>query len=250
MQTLSAMRACRNATFLSASLVACVIASGGCSGSNASGSGGSSGTSTTTTTTAATTTAGAGGLQGAGGGAGGGADVALPFYVSTEFIPSGFMNDPGGITLSAGAPGATCPDRAPSAGGSCYVITWKSTGPSWAGVYWQYPANNWGSEPGLPIAAGAKQVTFYAKGAVGGESVSFGAGGLGTNPAPGMFGDTVKATTGAETLTTEWQQFTMSVSGMTYSGGVLGGFVWTAASSNDGGTNGDITFYVDDVQWQ
>jgi hypothetical protein len=161
------------------------------------------------------------------------------------------MNDPTGITLSSGANGgATCPDRAPTSGGDCYVISWASTGPAWAGVYWQYPSNNWGTEPGLTIASGATSVTFYAKGAVGGETVTFKAGGI-NNPlssSVGAYGDTFTVSSPTEVLTTTWQQYTISLQGSSYEGGVLGGFCWVANETDAG--NGNITFYVDDLQWQ
>jgi len=191
----------------------------------------------------------------------GSAATPLPFYVSDQFIPSGFMNDPNGITMSAGANGgAACPDRAPNpvgTGGSCYVISWASTGPAWAGVYWQYPSNNWGTEPGLAIAPGAKKVTFYAKGSVGGESVTFKTGGI-NDPlvsSVGTYGDTFQAAAPTATLTTTWTQYTIDLTGATYASGVLGGFVWVAnAASLDGGVsaanNNNIKFYVDQLQWQ
>ncbi len=175
----------------------------------------------------------------------------LPFFVSDQFIPSGFMNDPTGIMVSSGANGgATCPTRAPTAGGDCYVISWASTGAAWAGVYWQYPSNNWGTEPGLTIATGATQVTFYARGDVGGEVVTFKAGGINDplNSMTGTYGDSFTISSPAETLTTDWQQYTLSLQGTAYSGGVLGGFCWVANATDAG--NSDIKFYVDDLQWQ
>jgi hypothetical protein len=177
--------------------------------------------------------------------------TSLPFYVSDQFIPSGFMNDPTGITLSSGANGgATCPTRAPSMGGDCYVIQWASTGPAWAGVYWQYPSNNWGTEPGLTVASGATSVTFYARGDVGGETVTFKAGGINSpiSTTTGAYGDTFTVSSPTEVLTTDWQQYSLSLQGTSYEGGVLGGFCWVANETDAG--NGNIKFYVDDLQWQ
>jgi len=177
--------------------------------------------------------------------------LALPLYVSDQFIPSGFMNDPTGISLSSGANGsAQCPTRAPNAGGDCFVVSWTSTGAAWAGVYWQYPSNNWGTEPGLPIAPGAKQITFYARGDVGGEVVQFKAGGINdpVSSTVGTYGDGFAVSSAVETLTTSWQPYTISLQGTAYASGVLGGFCWVA-SAVDGG-NSSIKFYVDDVQWQ
>jgi hypothetical protein len=177
--------------------------------------------------------------------------LALPFFVSDQFIPSGFMNDPNGITLSSGANGgATCPTRAPTAGGDCYVIQWASTGAAWAGVYWQYPSNNWGTEPGLTIASGATQVTFYARGDQGGEVIQFKVGGINDplNATTGTYGDSFAIASPVETLTTDWQQYTLSLQGTTYMDGVLGGFCWVASATDAGNSN--IKFYVDDLQWQ
>lgn len=181
-----------------------------------------------------------------------GPTISLPFYVSDQFIPSGFMNDPMGIKLSAGANGMpACPDRATTTpGGNCYVVTWASTGPLWAGVYWQYPQNNWGTDPGLNVAAGATQVTFYAKGDVGGEAVQFKVGGI-NDPMSAMngnYGDSFAVSSTTEILTTTWTQYTVSLTGASYASGVLGGFCWVAAAT-DGG-NANIKFYVDDIQWQ
>ncbi len=184
--------------------------------------------------------------------AGGSAALALPFFVSDQFIPSGFMNDPTGITVSTGANGsASCATRAPGAGGDCYVISWASTGAAWAGVYWQYPSQNWGTEPGLVIAPGAKQVSFYAMGAVGGEQLTFKSGGINEpiSAANGAYGDTFAVASPVVTLTTTWTQYTISLQGASYSEGVLGAFVWVASEVGDGG-NENIKFYLDDLTWE
>ncbi len=47
-------------------------------------------------------------------------------------------------------------------------------GYGWAGAFWQYPANNWGSRGGgYPIPPGATKVSFWARGKDGGELVLF-----------------------------------------------------------------------------
>jgi len=180
--------------------------------------------------------------------------LTLPFFVSDQFIPSGFMGDPTGIALSTGTNGPSCPMRAPGTpGGDCYVVTWAATNPTampWAGVYWQYPTNNWGTEPGLSVTAGAKQVSFYARGKVGGEIVTFKSGGLNdpVSATAGSYGDSFNVSGPAITLTTTWTQYTLSLQGATYPQGVLGAFVWVAAVTN--GTNSNITFYIDDLKWE
>lgn len=180
--------------------------------------------------------------------------LALPFYVSDQFIPSGFMGDTMGISLSSGTNGPSCPTRAPGTpGGDCYVVSWAATNPAsltWAGVYWQYPSDNWGTEPGLTISPGAKQVSFYAKGMAGGEQVTFKSGGLNDplSAMAGSYGDSFAVAAPTVTLTTTWTQYTINLEGATYPQGVLGAFVWVAAVTN--GANDNITFYIDDVMWQ
>lgn len=126
-----------------------------------------------------------------------------------------------------------CEARAEGASGTCFSVVYAPEGEmGWAGVSFQYPLNNWGTEPGLCIGE-ADKVVFKAKGAAGGELVTFGAAGEDGS---------------VETLTTEWTDYEVSVpSGYAESGesgGVASGFTWTAASAQ-----GDITFYVDDIRW-
>src|SRR5439155_18521426 len=117
-----------------------------------------------------------------------GPPILLPFYVSDHYVPSGFMGagQPAmaGIKLSTAQTDCKAP-RPTGAGGDCYAGSWTITlatgGSSWAGVYWQSPANNWGKLPGKPIAAGATKVSFYAAGKVGGETLQFLAGGINTS---------------------------------------------------------------------
>ena len=85
---------------------------------------------------------------------------------------------------------------------------------------------------------------------MGGEAVQFKAGGINDpiSSSVGTYGDSFSVSSPVETLTTSWTQYTISLEGATYGSGVLGGFCWVA-SQTDGG-NGNIKFYVDDLQWQ
>ncbi len=181
------------------------------------------------------------------------AEVALPFHVSDEFIASGFMGDSqaarDGIQLSSAATDCLTP-RAPGAGGDCYRVGWTvnvaAGAATWAGVYWQSPANNWGAKPGKRIAAGATKVSFYAAGAAGGEKIQFCAGGVNTKGAdPSLtHRDKFVSQPPAFTLTTAWTKYEIPLTGATYDE-VLGGFCWVASAT----TSGTTTFYIDDVQW-
>lgn len=192
------------------------------------------------------------------GGNGGPADMAmaqsmLPFVVDTVFVSSGFMGDGATAGTIAMVPAKTgdstdCMGMRSSttAAGSCHVINYTppaSMGMGWGGVYWQYPANNWGTKPGFALPAGAKKVTFQARGAKGGEKVQFLAGGI-VN-AGSMYTDSIKATV-TVTLTSSWAPYEIDLTGQSYTQ-VLGGFGWTMAATDAGAA---ATFYVDDIEWQ
>ena len=178
------------------------------------------------------------------------AALTLPFYVSDDFVPSGYMGDSQSsmmaITMAHDA--ATCKSpRMAGAGGDCYSITWAPTPPdggsSWAGVYWQSPSGNWGTKPGKTIPPGATKVSFYAAGAIGGETIQACAGGIG-----GMstaYADTFSVKSQPIALTTTWTHYELSLQGATYSS-VLGGFCWVASTS----TPTSSTFYIDDLRWE
>jgi hypothetical protein len=150
-------------------------------------------------------------------------------------------------------------DRAPGTPvGSCHTVIYTDAPPDasalkgWAGVVWQFPANNWGTSPGLAVPAGATAVTFYARGATGQEKVAFDVGGIGfgtppTTAAPCV--DTVSDGLPKTTLSTTWTQYTISLSGQTYPGGVIGGFTWIGAAADSPPDASAITFYIDDIQW-
>jgi hypothetical protein len=202
-----------------------------------------------------------GGGSSSGGGSGGGSSsgtmsngpIALPFNVSDQFIPSGFMGDAptdfNAVKMTSDA--AQCPTRQAGAKGNCYKITWTpqrvgDASTAWVGVYWQYPSNNWGAKAGKAISPGASKVTFLASGGAGGEEVEFLAGGVNiTGGMPNLtYADTFQAKTNA-TLTTTWAPYEISLSGDSYSS-VIGAFAWTITTSS----TSPITFYVDNIQWE
>ena len=144
--------------------------------------------------------------------------------------------------------------------GTCHTVVWTPTdGATWSGVAWQYPANNWGTMGGgLAIPAGATKITFYAKGALGTETVAFSAGFVGT----AACADPVSATTGAPiTLTTTWTQYSMPLTNPTggavaWPDGMVNAFTYvvTPSAGVGGDAGGDAgadseTFYIDDIQW-
>ena len=169
----------------------------------------------------------------------------LPLTVSDVFAPSGYMGDgatPGAIQVDTTA----CKTPRPAAAlGDCYKVTYTLGTLGWAGVYWQYPANNWGASPGKQIAAGATKVAFYAAGAAGGELLQFLAGGENDGTLP--YHDAFKVTQN-QTLTTSLAPYTVDLTGHAYDTGVLGGFAWIATAPL--GSTAPIVFYLDAIAWQ
>jgi hypothetical protein len=224
---------------------------GGSGGTNVGGSRGTGGATTSTggsrVATGGTGGAGTGGLM-----EGGSSDspATLPFAVDQYYAASGFMGDgatPGLIVLDN-----TCRDPRPaSAMGQCYRFTYQRGAAGWGGVYWQYPANNWGATPGKRIAPGATRIRFYAAGAAGGEPVSFIAFGVGVGDATAVYRDPPTVTV-TQTLTTTMTPYEITLTGQTYDA-VIGGFGWVSPPAgvtlpSDAGA--PLVFYVDDIEWQ
>lgn len=161
--------------------------------------------------------------------------------VSDRFIPSGWMGDLGDISLNVHS------TNNPHSGPECIEILYsaaKSKNAGWAGIYWQYPENNWGDMPGWnDVFTGANRLTFWARGEKGGETAEFKMGGI-----AGKYSDSVRPaiSTGRITLSDEWQQYTIDLTGKDLSH-VIGGFCWVAESmSNPGG----YTIYLDDIKYE
>ena len=87
----------------------------------------------------------------------------VPFAVSEYFSPTGFFDDPDGLTLDVDE---ACAERPEGAQGSCYRVEYAPSlaedSEKWAGIFWQWPAGNWGAKLGREVSAGATQVSFYA----------------------------------------------------------------------------------------
>jgi len=158
---------------------------------------------------------------------------------TNHYIPSGWMGDYGDINIKDNW------RENPRSGTSCLKITYSakgSQGAGWAGVYWQNPANNWGKRPGGFDLTGARRLTFWARGAQGGEYLDkFGMGGI-----SGEYPDTDSSETYDVELTTEWQQFTVDLTDRDLSH-IVGGFFWAA----NGTDNPDgMEFYLDDIVYE
>jgi hypothetical protein len=117
----------------------------------------------------------------------------------------------------------------------------KAQGQGWAGVYWQNPANNWGSKKGGFDLTGMTKLTFWARGAKGGEVIQkFKVGGI-----KGTYPDSADVEFGPIELTDAWKEYTINLAGKDLSY-ISGGFCWvTTTDLNPEGA----TFYLDDIKF-
>ncbi len=170
----------------------------------------------------------------------------VPFYVYADrsaignhYIPSGWMGDYGDIKFDASS------KDDPYLGDTCVKIVYNAKGAQgarWAGIYWQNPANNWGTMDGGYDLSKATKLTFWARGEKGGERIEeFKVGGL-----MGEFSDSDTAQIGPVVLNPEWTKYTIDLKGkdMSY---IIGGFCWS--------TNSDVnpegaTFYLDEIKFE
>ncbi len=146
----------------------------------------------------------------------------------------------------------------------CIECQFLSIGVNWCGWYFMNgmleadetaPKPNWGTWDSCVDLTGASTLTFYARGAVGGEQVEFYTFGVGRDADTGDPVDEVefpyyssceRRTLGYVILGTEWQQYEINVASADKSG-ILGGFGW--ATNSDKNNDEDITFYLDEIKY-
>jgi len=166
--------------------------------------------------------------------------AALPYTVNPAFQPATWGPADGLLQIKVGAQIASPPTDACAAGqrvagalGDCtmWQYTPDATTPQFAFVAWttHYAVGNEG--PLVCVADGAKAIVFYAKGALGGEVVTFGGG---------------SATEKPFTLTKAWKQYTISLDAPynSFETGVTSGFAWSVAKGAPA-----TTFFVDGMRW-
>ncbi|MEI6831741.1 MAG: hypothetical protein WCK61_03445 [Candidatus Omnitrophota bacterium] len=156
-----------------------------------------------------------------------------------HYIPSGWMGDTGDIKLNDQA--ADNPHSGTTSIQFVYSAK-KSQGQGWTGVYWQNPANNWGNKKGGFDLTGMTKLTFWARGAKGGEVIQrVMIGGI-----KGTYPDSVMVEMGPIELTDTWKQYTVNLVGKDLSY-INGGFGWTMTA--DLNPDGAI-FYIDDIKYE
>jgi len=171
---------------------------------------------------------------------------SMPFYVysdrssaSNHFIPSGWIGDYGDIKYDGVF------KENPYLGDSCIKVVYTgkaSQGARWGGIYWQQPANNWGTVDAGYDLSKATKVTFWARGEKGGERIEeFKVGGV-----MGEFSDSDASGIGPVILNKEWTQYSIDLKGkdMSY---IISGFCW--ATNIDVNPEG-ATFYLDEIKYE
>lgn len=149
------------------------------------------------------------------------------------YVASGWMGDVEAISRDE------CWTENPRDGLHCIRIRYIASG-EWVRLAWQDPPNDWGSSPGGYDLTGAKKLTFWARGERGGEKVEFTFGILEKKCA---YPDSVIGKTITVNLTSAWKQYSISVKGNKKH--IKTGFVWGLEGSPD-----DITFFLDDIQYE
>lgn len=167
-----------------------------------------------------------------------GRKVGLPLVVGGDggtapFAPSGWMGNSVAVTMDAAC------EIEPHGGKTCLQFTYGEPD-GWAGVVWQDPPDDWGEKPGGYYLVGATKLTFWARGQDAGENVNFGFGLLGRDK---RYYDTGQAEINV-TLTKEWQQYTIDLTGKDLSR-IKSGFYWSLA-----GQGKPVTFYLDDIRYE
>jgi hypothetical protein len=153
---------------------------------------------------------------------------------ASPFIPSGYMGSTAAIKMDAQS------SDNPHSGKTCLQVQYTASD-NWGGVVWQNPDNNWGDKPGGVNLTGAKNLTFWARGAQGTEVVSFSFGLIGSDK---PYHDTGKGSLDKITLTKEWKQYTIPLAGQDLSR-IVTGFAWVLAGSGQ-----PVTFSLDDIQYE
>jgi len=156
-----------------------------------------------------------------------------------HFQPTGYMGDYKDVQVDEKN------TEDPANGRTCIKITYVPSDEGkegWAGLYWLDPKTNWGYKPGGFNLSHRKRLTFWARGAKGGEQIAnFKVGGIG-----GPHADTGSAAIGPVWLTKEWQHYVIDLRDTDLSK-VSGGFAWSTSGSDN---EGPLVFYLDEIRFE
>lgn len=162
-----------------------------------------------------------------------------PNNIFQRFVPSGWMGDIADIEIDIHSM------INPYSGEECIQIQYAATnsdGAGWSGIYWQYPENNWGTEPDGLNLSDYSRITFWARGEEGGEKAEFKIGGI-----AGDYPDSIQpdASFGVVELEDTWVEYEINLVGLDLSN-VIGGFAWISTLRDN--PNGCV-IYLDDIRF-
>jgi len=155
------------------------------------------------------------------------------FPIQGEYVSSGFFGDINQVKI----------EKTEFQGKSCEKYTFSPFGAEgYAGVYYQYPPNNWGTQAGKDLSAYNK-ITFYVC-SPDAAKVNFIAGGVSDETME--YKDSFKGVTGYQQLPANWEKVEIDLRNRDLSS-VIGGFAWVADRDSNQKT---INFYIADVQYE
>jgi outer membrane protein OmpA-like peptidoglycan-associated protein len=175
--------------------------------------------------------------------------ATLPLVIYAEasskpspYSPSGFMGDGG--TLKIITAKISAPTENGSPGATSLKVIYNGKGrDGWSGIYWLTPANNWGRIKGAGYdLSAAKQLTFWACGDKGGETIAeIKVGGI-----TGPYADTDAVTKGPIRLSRDWKKFTVDLAGRDLRH-IVGGFGFIIRRADN--PRGAI-IYLDEIRYE
>jgi hypothetical protein len=152
--------------------------------------------------------------------------------IEKYFSPSGYMGDG---EISSIKISKTKSDNCP-VGIECLKVVYSPNVNGWGGLYWQFPANNWGETKGLNLSnKNISKATFSAKGSKGGEIIIIKLGGISGK----RFEDSFQVESRI-TLSNEWRYYSIDIKEKDLSN-VIGGFCFVINSRDNYGIT---TFFL------
>jgi hypothetical protein len=188
------------------------------------------------------------------------------FAVSDFYTPSGFMGDGANFRHLYLDTGQNCKEpRPPSPRGQCFTFTYfkdtTPTGVSWAGAFWVFPANNWGTRRGHAIdTTKFHSIHYYASIEYPPIPPNPNSLSLGPEPPKITYGIQNNAKTYADivsgsdfpkmdsTMREYWLPFPDGVPG-TPDDSLIGAFGWAVAFPNGADPKVPLVMHFDDIVW-
>lgn len=185
--------------------------------------------------------------------------IRLPFLVDDYFVPNGCFGDGGCSDGVINIDSRGCQEPPATVQGVCRLYTYKPTAAGapgherYIGILSQDVGlppdydSRIGYVPPLPVQAGAKRSVFWAKVGSGTQKVAFRAGGANNwdgNSDPSLPYKDSFGVPGDVTLTSEYQQIVIDLTGVTY-GSVVSPFGWAIEDRTE-----PLELYIADVRWE